>query len=73
MEQVRHFFAFLIHSGLVNLNDIVEESNGRWKLVKDYAGITSGTAFQDRTDMVNRITAAVLQKYQATGGLKAVS
>lgn len=73
MDQVRHFFSYLVTQGLVNINDIAAERNGVWTLTKPIADLSAGATFHDRGDMLNRITAAVLQKYQASGGLKVAS
>lgn len=64
MNELKSFFQYLVTSDTVDLAGIVQEDGATWKLVRDFAGLTTGTAFANRDEMINRISTAVISQYQ---------
>lgn len=61
---LKPFLTYLVQNDIVDLSNIFQEQGGTWKLVKDFGGLTAGTAFGTRDEMLNRIYTAVINEYQ---------
>ncbi len=60
---LKPFFQYLVQNNLVDVTSIATEVSGAWKLTQDFAGLTTGTAFSSRQDMLDRISQAVITQY----------
>lgn len=67
MHELKAFFNFLVTSDIVDLANTVQEKDDKWALVRDIGGLTTGTAFANRDEMINRISTAVISQYQQRG------
>lgn len=61
---LKAFFTYLVTSDIVDLANVVQEQGGNWRLVRDIGGLTTGTAFANRDEMINRISTAVISQFQ---------
>ena len=61
---LKPFLTYLVQNDIVDLSNIFQEKDGTWKLVKDFGGLATGTAFANRDEMLNRIYTAVINEYQ---------